>query len=280
MPMNTTTGAPILTPEQVGTLVVQPLTQMSVAGQVSTTVTTGSKNFRIPQLTGDPTASWVAEGAEIPTSDATLDELDVTPDKLAALVPISHELAVDSTPAAADVIGQRLVVDLQRKMDAAYFGTTVTNGPDGLGSLAGVSTVTAGASWSNLDPFSDAQFAVEEHNGTVSAWVANPADAAILAKLKQGTASGNVPLLGADPTQPGRRQILGPPLLTSPYVTAGTVWGIDRRYAYIVLREDATVFTDTSVFLSSDRVAVFARLRIGFAWPNPGAIVKVSLTAP
>src|SRR5690606_23087001 len=97
MPMNTGTGAPILTPEQVGALVVQPLTQLSVAGQVSTTVTTGSNNFRIPVLTGDPTASWVAEGAEIPTSDATLDEIDVTPDKLAALVPISHELAVDST---------------------------------------------------------------------------------------------------------------------------------------------------------------------------------------
>jgi HK97 family phage major capsid protein len=129
MASTTTTFAPILTPSQVGELVTQPLIQKSVAGQVLTTMGISTHSFRISIVTADPSASWTAEGAEIATSDATLDELDVTPSKLAALSVISSELANDSTPAAAQAIGDGIVRDLTRKVDAALFSATTTNGP-------------------------------------------------------------------------------------------------------------------------------------------------------
>src|SRR6478672_4515914 len=226
MPSNTTTFAPILTPEQVGTLVITPLTQLSIAGQTMTTVQTGSHVYRIPIVTADPSASFVPEAGEIPVSDATVTELNVTPAKLAALSVISRELADDSTPSAAQTIGDGITRDLQRKLDQALFSATTPNGPGGLPGVSGVSTVSAGASYANLDAFSDALYTSANNNGEITSWVTNPGTAMVLSKLKQGTAL-NSPLLQPDPTQPGKRQISGVPLLTSPAVPVANnqVWG-------------------------------------------------------
>ena len=83
MPFYTsTTGANALLPDEYGPLVVQPALDASVFAQVATTVTTGATEYRIPIVSADPTAAWVAEGAEITPSDPTLQELTVTPPKL------------------------------------------------------------------------------------------------------------------------------------------------------------------------------------------------------
>ena len=68
MALTTTGGASILTPEEVGTLVVRPLMEQSVAAQVSTVIPTTSHDFRVPIVSADPTAAWTAEGAEISVS--------------------------------------------------------------------------------------------------------------------------------------------------------------------------------------------------------------------
>lgn len=280
MASTTSTFGPILTPAQVADLVIQPLILQSIAGQILTPVSIGEHSYRIPLVTADPSASWVAEGAEITTSDPTIDELDVTPSKLAGLTVISRELADDSSPAAQDVIGQGIVRDLSRKTDQALFTATTTNGPGGLPGVSGISTVSAGAAYANVDAFSDAVFTSELHNGEVSAFVTNPATAMALSKLKTGSAL-NTPLLQADPSQPGKRQILGVPLLTSPYVATAlnVVWAIPKAATYFVVRQNAEVEADRSVFFTSDRVAVRAIVRAGFAFPNPPAIVKISTTS-
>jgi hypothetical protein len=45
-----------------------------------------------------------------------------------------------------------------------------------------------------------------------------------------------------------------------------------------VVRQDAQVESDRSVFFTSDRVAVRATLRVGFGFPSPAAIVKIATT--
>jgi HK97 family phage major capsid protein len=277
MASTTSTFGPILAPEQVADLVITPLMQESIAGQVLTGVLTGSHDYRIPIVAADPSASWVAEGAEIAVSDADVDELIVTPSKLAGLTIISQELADDSSPAAQDTVGAGIVRDLSKKTDQALFTATTTNGPGGLPGVSGISTVSAGAAYANVDAFSDALYTAEQYNGVITAWVTNPATAKTLAKVKEQTGS-NKPLLGADPTRPGGRQILGVPLLTSPYVSTinSPVWGIPRAQCIWVVRENAEVEADRSVFFTSHRVAVRAIIRQGFGFPNPPAIVKIS----
>jgi HK97 family phage major capsid protein len=236
----------------------------------------------VPLVTADPAASWTAEGAEISASDAMLDELDITPSKLAALSIISSELANDSTPAAAQAVGDGIVRDLTRKVDQALFTATTTNGPGGLPGVSGVTSVSGPATaYSNVDPFSDAIYQSALHNGEITAFVTSPSTAMTLAKVKAYSAgASNMPLLGADPTMPGQRQILGIPLITSPYVstTNNVVWAIPKRFGYFVIRQDAQVESDRSVLFTSDRVAVRAILRAGFGFPNPAAVVKIVTT--
>jgi len=98
MSLTSSGGASILSPEQVPELVVRPLISQSVAFRVSTVVQTQSSTLRVPVVTADPTAAWVAEGGEISATDPTLTEVNITPKKLAALVAISNELAADSSP--------------------------------------------------------------------------------------------------------------------------------------------------------------------------------------
>ena len=114
MPLHTTTTdvAGIL-PDDHGPLVVQPAMAASVFAQVSTRVFTSSHHYRIPIVSADPTASWVAEGAEITLSDPTLQELTVTPAKVAGLTIISRELADDSNPEAASVVGGGLAREVR-----------------------------------------------------------------------------------------------------------------------------------------------------------------------
>jgi hypothetical protein len=95
---NTVTASPILRPEDVDALLIVPALAASVAGEVSRVVRTSSQTFRVPRVTADPSASWVGEGAEIPLSNPTLDEVDVTPSKVAGLTVITNELAGTPRP--------------------------------------------------------------------------------------------------------------------------------------------------------------------------------------
>ncbi|TFV78375.1 phage major capsid protein [Blastococcus sp. CT_GayMR19] len=279
----TVTGSSILTPDEINTYLLDPFEAEALATQVATVVRTDSHSYRIPVPGSEPSADWVAEGEEVVLSDMTFDEVTVTPTKVMGVVPITRELSEDSGPDAADVIGNGLARDIARKVDAAFFGNLANpNAQKGLGSLAvnanaddvqGL-TVTA---FDSLDVFAEAQSLAEGVGAAITSFVANPADALTLALLKESTGS-NRPLLGADPTQPTRRLIGGVPLLRSSAVPAGTIWGIPRERVVVVIRKDVTMETDKSVFFTSDRIAVKAVMRVGFGYPQPSALVKITTT--
>ncbi|UYM04213.1 phage major capsid protein [Solicola gregarius] len=261
-----------LLPEQIGALVVQPVLDGSVAAQTGTVVNVSSTSYRVPLVTEDPSAAWVAEGAEITPDDATMDELEVTPSKVAGLTIISRELAEDSSPAAQQVVGEGLARDISRKVDAAFFANTTSNGPAGLGSLT---TSVVGGGWTNTDPFAEAISKAEAQGGSLNFFIASAADALTLAQVKKATGS-NEPLLGASATEPGQRRILGVPLVVSSQLTAGTIWGIDSRFVQFVVRDNTRLEVDKSAYFSSDRVGVKATMRVAFAFTHPLALVKLT----
>jgi hypothetical protein len=47
---------------------------------------------------------------------------------------------------------------------------------------------------------------------------------------------------------------------------------------FVVVRRDAEVALDSSPFFTSDRTAVRVTLRVGFAFPQPDAVVAVRIT--
>lgn len=276
----TTPGVSAISPDQIEQLIVLPVQAQSIAIQASTLITTGATETRIPRVTADPTAAWTAEGAEIGTSDPKVDDVVVTPKKLAGLTILSNETVADTNPAAAAIVGEGLTRDIARKLDAAFFGSNKgaeSVQPEGLEDVVGVSAVTAPTAWEDADPFAEAIANAEGLGLLVDTFVANPADALALAQLKESTGS-NKPLLGSDPTNPTRRSLQGVPLLVSPSVKAGTVWGLPRLRSVVVRRTDVDLQVDRSAYFTSDRTAIRATMRVGFAFPHPEAVQKITLS--
>ncbi|MDI2097998.1 phage major capsid protein [Ruicaihuangia caeni] len=288
MSMSTASAALAFKPEQIGQLITVPVQKGSIALQVATVIHTDpSHKFRVPIVAADPAAAWTAEGADITASDAVLDEAVAEYKKLAGLTIITSELADDSSPEAAGIVGAGLARDIARKIDAAFFGTNVTdegpppvvnaNQPAGLEDLANVNAITGPADWANVDPFTEAVYEAESVGATVNAFIAHPADALALAQVKETTGS-NRDLLQPDPTLPGVRRVAGVPLLVSPAVTEGTIWGIPTALSLVALRKDVTLDVDRSAYFASDRVGIRATLRVGWVFPHEAAIQKISLT--
>jgi HK97 family phage major capsid protein len=274
--LTSTTDVGGILPDDFGTLVIQPALDASVFAQVATTVRTGATNYRIPIVSADPTASWVAEGAEISPSDPTLQELEVTPSKCAGLTVVSRELADDSSPAASQVVGDGLARDIARRIDQAAFAGLASPAPAGLTTLSGIQTYVNATAFANLDFAAQAISKAETVGAKVTAFVTSPATALALATIKQATGS-NQPVLGVDVTAATSRSILGVPLYVSQYVAASTLWAVDSSRVWLVVRDDASVEADRSVFFTSDRVAVKATMRAGFGFVHPQAVVKVTL---
>jgi HK97 family phage major capsid protein len=201
--------------------------------------------------------------------------VEVTPNKLAALVVVSNELVADTNPSALAVVGDSLVRDLAIKLDRAYFGDTVTNGPNGIDSLAGVQHVDGGSTFTNLDAFAAALSKLEQvDSGLTRSFVAHPTTLLGLSELKLAT-GWNAPLLGPDATSPTKRSILGVPLYWSPFIEEGVVWLVAQSKSYVVMRSNTSVVSDTSAFFSSDRVGIRATMRVSFAWPHQAAVVRI-----
>lgn len=271
-----------LLPGAYGDLIIRPIQTAAVAldPRVSTVITTPAHNFHIPIVDTDAAASWVAEGAEITPTDPSIHEIIVTPAKAAGLTVVSRELANDSSPAAQDVVGNGLARSIAVRIDTAYFGNVAAPAPAGLGAIpdTGLNLIYAGVSPANLDAFAEAMSLVEYDGAAITSFVANPADALRVQTIKTGTGF-NAPLLGTDAANGTSRQVLGVPLLVSRHVAQGTIWGLAAARVLVVVREDVEVTSDASAFFTSDRIAVRAIIRLGYAYPSPKSIAKISLTA-
>ena len=282
-PSTMTTTAPqpkAWLPDEVGPVVIQPVAAESVAISVlGHTSAPGSVDaFRVPIVTGDPAASWVAEGQEITVSASELGETGDYFHKVAGITVISSEMAQDASPDIAQQVGAGLGRDIARKIDAAFFGkrADTTLAPKGLGDLTSTGTVTAGAHWTNTDPFVQAIYQAGAVGATLAAFVAHPADALALAQIKDQTGSQR-PLLGNDPTHPTRPVLAGVPLYTSPAVTEGEVWGLPGGGRVVIaVRQDILLQRDESVFFTSDRIALRATMRVTFLYPHEAAIQKIT----
>lgn len=282
MLLTSTTNVAGILPDDFGPLIVEPVQAAALAMQpsVSTVLKTDSHAFHIPVVSIDAASAFVAEGSELIVGDPSISELKIVPSKIGGIVVISAELANDSSPAAAEIVGNSLARSIAANIDAAYFGNMTTPAPAGLGSLtnASVSRIVAGTSPTNLDAFAQALAAVEQDGTSITAFVANPSDALTIQTLKSASGA-NTPLLGIDATNGTARQVLGIPLLVSPKVAAGTIWGVSAPRNYTIVRNDVQLVADSSVFFTSDRVAVRATMRVGFGYPTPKAVAKIALAA-
>lgn len=260
------------TPEDYGKLIDLVIAEKSIAFQAGTVVGTSNETIRFPMLTADPAVGWYAENTQISLTDPTTNELVVTPKAVKGLTQLSNEAAADSNPAAAEQVGRGLARNIAKKIDAAFFGNTVSNGPSGLLSLSGVNVIDTGTvTLDSLDPFHEAKSAALADGAELSVFVLAPDVALTLAKAKQATES-NMGLL--DNVGDGVR-LAGVPVLVSTDVAAGNAWGLDGSQVLVVQRTGTMVTRSFDAAFDYDAVQVRATARVGFGFANPAGVVRL-----
>jgi HK97 family phage major capsid protein len=260
------------TPEDYGSLIDLVIAEKSIAFQAGTLISTGNESIRFPMITADPAVGWYAENSLIGLTDSSTDELVVTPKKVAGLTQISNEAAADTNPAVADQVGKSLGRAVAKRIDAAFFANTTTNGPSGLLSLSGINVVDTGTvTLTSLDPFHEAKAAALADGATLSVFVLAPDVALTLAKAKQQSGS-NMGLL--DNVGDGVT-LAGVKVLVSTDVAAGNAWGLDASQVLVVQRTGTTVTRSTEAAFDYDAVQVRATARVGFGFANPAGVVRL-----
>lgn len=279
MSLSTSNSHGLVVPDELGDLVIAAAVRASVAMRVSNVITTASREYRVPVLSGLPAATFVAEGAELAAGDPEILELEIVPAKAGHVAPLSRELVRDSfRQGAPEIVANAQGFGIARVVDASFFGGSNPIANDGLEVLDDVTEVDAGT-FDNLDWAAEAQARSEDVGGIITAFVASPDNALWLAQLKRGDGS-NEPLLQpgpADPTAPISRTILGAPLYSTPACASNIIWGISQPHSLVVVREDVETEVSTDVWFTSDRVGVKSTARVGWGWAHPAAIVKITL---
>jgi HK97 family phage major capsid protein len=230
--------------------------------------------LKVPYVSQDVAAGFVAEGAVITEAGPALDELLVSTAKIAVLTRMSHEAYSSKT--ADQIVSVSLRRSLISKADAAYVANPAGGpGPVGLVNTPGVVAGGTLAAGDSLDVVAEAVTAVEVNGGTPTHLICDPASWGVIQTLKQATGS-NLPLIGA-PAETTERKLFGLPVMVSAAVPAGNLLVVDQAEVMAAVSPLA-VAVSQDVYFDSDSVAIRATFRVGWGLPRPDRTAKITVT--
>lgn len=272
----------IMSDAEVADLLVNPFAEQSTAAQVCTIhkvvgdkTLGGVGSMRFPILAADPAVGFVAEGQEIPQGNPETTEIVVNGKKIAGLTVVSNELVQEGTKEGINQIGAGLLRQITRTADLAFFGN-----PDSPNAPAGLNKTDPSvieATPSSMDWALEAKATAEENGAPLTSFVAHPRDLLAVTLLKE-SAGSNRNLLQPDATQTAGSTLAGLPVYTSTQVERGTIWGIPQDVCHLVIVQDAEVISDSSAYFTTDMTAIRAKMRVGYGFTMPKAIIRVNLT--
>ena len=255
-------------------------------------INTDRHQISLPALTADAAAAWVAEAGAISETDPTGATITVTPNKVAALTKFSREAADDSNPGVADVIMKNLMASIGLAVDkAAFEGTGSSNQPTGLKNTSGIvldntTMTTNGSTFTTLDPILSALSTLEGNNADMSkaAIVMHSRSWGELIKIKATT--GQYLLESVQSGGAPNRSIDGVPVYISNQLSttetqgssslASSVYVYDASQVIAVRRESMRLEATRDAYFANDQIGVRGIARIGFAVPNPLAVVRLA----
>ena len=305
MPINpniiTRSGADALIPQQISNEIIQALPTQSIALRLMRQMPTmTSKQTKIPVMTGLATAGFVSgDVGQKPTTNLTWENVYITAEELAVMVPIPEAVLDDSSYDIWAQVRPRIVEAFGKAIDqAVFFGTNKPDSwPAGLvpGAIAANNYVDHSATATGPDLYTEllgeegVLAKIEEQgigaNGYVGAM-------SMRAKLRGALDANGQPIFRASYSNDmnGRMtyDIEGLPILfpdNGSWISSGENGALmlagDFNYAMFAIRQDISfkmfdqgVITngEGGVALSlmeNDCVAMRAVLRLGWALPKP-----------
>lgn len=224
---------------------------------------------RVPYIAADPSAGFVAEGAEIDEEDPELDELVIQTDKIAVVSRTSNE-AVRNAPGSSSILSTSLTRAVTVKGNTAFLGNTAN--PTGLLHVPGVSD--GGTLDGNLDALENTIGLIEAADGIPTHVVAHPEDWATIRGIK-ASADSNVPLLGS-PADQTERRVFGLDVIVSSAATKGSLLVTSKESIYAAIGQ-LILATSEDAYFTRDSVAIRATWRIGWDVIDPAHLGTVTM---
>lgn len=118
-----------------------------VIGRLGATVLDGlvGSPIDIPRQTGSSTAQWVAEDGSLTETDATFDDVNLTPKTVGAMTSYSRRTLLNTSPAIEQIVRNDLASVIATAIDSkAISGDGTSNTPTGILSTSGIGSVAIG----------------------------------------------------------------------------------------------------------------------------------------
>lgn len=223
--------------------------------------------YKIGPVTGGP--DIVAEGALKPEMVPILAAKDESMVKLAGRFVATYEFLDDAPELAKEVLKQALFQLLARENKLVL---------DRMNDASGI-VAASGTKATALETIATQVGVQESVNGlTPECIVINPADLAVMRMTK---ASGSGEFLLGDPLSAGQSSgIFGIPVISTPSLTAGTVWLVRREAGIFYERQSCTIMTAPSGDdFDHNRVTTVIEERVLPVIVQPSLLTRITLTA-
>jgi HK97 family phage major capsid protein len=281
--------------EEQGSTVIQDFLANSAVERFARREAMASRTKSVPRFVGDAPVV-VAEGAEIPASAPTLDEIVLTAKKYAQLMHISEEDVNDSLVDTLGVYKREWASRFARKFDNACLGVNIaTDGTD----VAPYTSLYAAINWTtnriqtggalSFDDINNALGIVEDSSKFDAAntvWMAHPK----MLKEIRGMVKPNSDLVLPDPIAGTPGSLFGYPLVVSygaatsaaasasPTGNALLIVG-NRQMLINGVRGGVESVVSRDAEFARDGVVLKTRIRRGFAVADADAFAIVEKTA-
>jgi HK97 family phage major capsid protein len=286
--------------EEQGSTVIQDLIANSAVERFARREAMASRTKSVPRFVGDA-PQVVAEGAEIPASNPTLDEIVLTARKYAQLMHISEEDVNDSLVDTLSVYKREWASRFARKYDNACLGVTAAgDGDDGqpftslyralaTSPTAPVPQIIQTGGAMSYDDINNALGFVEnskKFDAANTVWMAHPK----MLKEIRGMVKGNNDLVLPDPLAGTPGSLFGYPLVVS-YGAATSAAATDsptgnallivgnRQMLINGVRGGVESVVSRDAEFDRDGVVLKTRVRRGFAVADADAFAIVEKTA-
>ncbi len=275
-----------LVPEQVASVLVQPLEAASQFLAAGPRIFDTAGPLKLPTMAGATKPSWHGQNEQITEVNPDFGEIGLLPSTMMGIKTLtrySNELARQSVVALDAALKQRLVKDVADTWDAQMFSATgdgITK-PQGMFAWTGTQTVAVGGAL-NLDAMIDAQGMALAENVNLDAmrWFLTSRDFTALRKVKD--TQGRY-IVEPDVTAPGRYLLLGTPVTITnriPDTTGTTPTGraalVDMSQVAVARDVAPSVTILDQTFGDFDQQAIRVVYRMDAKPVNPKAIVTLT----
>lgn len=255
------TNSTALIEEQVSTMLVEPLEAASVVLASGPTIFNSSEPLRIPTLNHKFDPAWVGENELIPTEADGIDfgEIKLMPTErksIKSIVRVSNELIRMAKTGVTGLLQQRLVKDVQTKLDDALLaGDGADNTITG---LLNQPVDTVPFSLTDTDVFLDALAMLASREVTPNRFIMNGVDFFELRKIKDNNGRR---LLQSDESGDATYRLHGVPVSVSNKIPSGKAILADMSNVAVVRDIDPQITLLPERYAEYDQMGIRVKTR-------------------